>query len=105
MAFGSAQASRSPGAIEVQVARFDNTRTAGRVSFTFYDNGGNPISPGAIAADATTAFAQYFSNSSLGGNFNRGVFPVTGDTAGITYFQAVFTNAAGSATTARTALQ
>lgn len=34
VAFGSAQASRSPGAIEVQVAGFDNTRTAGRVSFT-----------------------------------------------------------------------
>lgn len=106
VAFGSALASRSQGGIEVQVAGFDNTRTAGRLSFTFYDNGGSPVSPGAIAADATVAFAQYFSGSSLGGNFLlRAVFPVMGDTAGIVYFQAVFTNAAGSSTTARTALR
>jgi len=106
VAFGSALASRSQGGIEVQVAGFDNTRTAGRLSFTFYDNGGSPVSPGAIAADATMAFAQYFSGSSLGGNFLlRAVFPVMGDTAGIVYFQAVFTNAAGSSTTARTALR
>jgi hypothetical protein len=104
VAFNSTQASRSPGGVQVRVTGFDNTRTAGRLSFTFYDNAGSPISPGAIAADATAAFTQYFSNSSLGGNFLlRADFPVTGDTAGIVYFQAVFTNAAGSSTTPRTA--
>jgi len=106
VAFGSIQCSRSPSSIQVQVAGFDNTRTAGRLSFTFYDSAGNPISPGSIAADATAAFAQYFSSSALGGNFLlKAAFPVVGDTAGIVYFQAVFTNSAGSSTTPRTALQ
>jgi hypothetical protein len=106
VAFGSIQASRSPSNVQVQVAGFDNTRTAGHLSFTFYDNGGNAVSPGAIAADATAAFAQYFAGSSLGGNFLlHAAFPVTGNTADIVYFEAVFTNAAGSSTTARTALQ
>ena len=106
VAFGAIQASRSPGNIQVQVAGFDNTRTAGHLTFTFYDNSGNPVSPGALAADATTAFAQYFAGSLLGGNFLlRAAFPVTGDTAGIVYFQAVFANSAGSSATVRTALQ
>jgi hypothetical protein len=43
---------------------------------------------------------------SLGGNFLlRAAFPVTADTAGIIYFQAVFTTSAGTATTVRTPLQ
>jgi Transmembrane protein 131-like N-terminal/HYDIN/CFA65/VesB-like, Ig-like domain len=106
VAFGSTQASRSPGSVQVQVTGFDNTRTAGRLSFTFYDNSGNPVAPGAIPADAGAAFAQYFAGSSLGGNFLlRADFPVTGDTAGIVYFQAAFTNSAGTSTTARATLQ
>jgi hypothetical protein len=106
VAFASTQASRSSGTIQVQVAGFDNTRTAGRLSFTFYDNAGNPVAPGAIPADATAAFSQYFAGSSLGGNFLlRAAFPVTGDTAGIVYFQVAFTNSAGTSTTARTSLQ
>jgi hypothetical protein len=35
VAFSSTQGSRSPGSIQVQVTGFDNTRTAGRLSFTF----------------------------------------------------------------------
>lgn len=104
--FGSIQASRSASKVQVQVAAFDNTRTAGHLSFRFYDNGGNAVLRGAIAADATAAFAQYFAGSSLGGNFLlHAAFPVTGNTADIVYFEAVFTNSAGSSTTARTALQ
>jgi len=40
--------------------------------FTFYDSTGNLISPGAIAANVnvSAAVAQYFSSSSLGGNFS-----------------------------------
>jgi hypothetical protein len=57
VAFGSIQASRSPASKQIQVTGFDKTRTASGLS-PFYDNGGNPISPGAVAADATRALAQ-----------------------------------------------
>jgi hypothetical protein len=102
----SSQAKRSPASLQVQVTGFDNARTTGHLSFTFYDTAGNSIAPGAIPVDASAAFAQYFAGSSVGGNFLlNAVFPVMGDTAGIVYFQAAFTNSAGTSTTARTALQ
>jgi hypothetical protein len=92
---------RSAGAVEVDVTGFDNTRTAGALSFTFYDGGGNPIgSP--IPANAGATFAAYFQNSA-GGTFElKAVFPVQGDTSQIAAFQASVTNSAGTATTART---
>jgi len=106
VAFTATQANRFPGSIQVQITGFDNTRTAGRLSFTFYDNAGNPIAPGTIPADISEAFWNYFAGPSLGGNFLlRANFPVTGDTAGIVYFEAAFTNSAGTSTTARTPLQ
>jgi hypothetical protein len=103
--FTATQASRSTASVQVQVTGFDNTRSAGQLTFTFYDDGGNVLAPGPISADAISAFAQYFTGSA-GGNFLlNAVFPVVGDTSVVTYFEATFTNTAGQSTTSRTSLQ
>jgi hypothetical protein len=87
----------------VDLTGFDNTRTAGPLTFTFYDTSGNPIGGGPIEANGTASFAAYFQNSA-GGTFTlTAVFPVSGNTGQVVEFQAVVTNSAGSATTARTA--
>jgi hypothetical protein len=85
----------------VDLTGFDNTRTAGRLSFTFFDPTGNVIGSGPISADGTALFATYF-QSSAGGTFElKAVFPVTGNFSQISEFQAAVTNSAGSATTTR----
>ena len=99
----TAQAVRSPGAVEIRVSGFDNTRSLAALSFTFYDAAGNPIAPGVIRADAAADFAQYFAGSGLGGVFLlRAVFSVTGDASLIASCQATLTNSAGSSNTLRT---
>jgi hypothetical protein len=97
----AAQGLRSPGAIEVDLTGFDNTRSAGQLAFTFFDPAGNAIGSGAIPADGAAIFAAYF-QSSAGGTFElKAVFPVVGDLSQITAFQAAVTNSAGSTTTSR----
>jgi hypothetical protein len=97
----AAQGVRSTGTVEVDLTGFDNTRTAGALEFTFYDASGNEIAA-PIQANGSSSFAAYFQNSA-GGTFElKAVFPVQGDTSQITAFQAVVTNSAGQATTART---
>jgi hypothetical protein len=97
----TAQGVRSTGSIEVDLTGFDNTRTAGPLSFTFFDANGNEIAA-PIQANGSADFAAYFQNSA-GGTFElKAVFPVVGNTSQIASFQAVVTNSAGNATTART---
>jgi Abnormal spindle-like microcephaly-assoc'd, ASPM-SPD-2-Hydin len=97
----TAQAVRSAGTVEIDLTGFDNTRTAGALSFTFYDAGGNSIAP-PIQTDGTATFAGYFQNSA-GGTFElKAIFPVLGNTSQITAFQAAVTNSAGTTTTAHT---
>ena len=99
----SVQAVRSAGALQVQVTGFDNTRSLGALSFTFYDAAGNPLLPGAIHTDATADFSTYFAASNLGGVFLlRAVFPVTGDATLVASCDATLANFAGSAKTQRT---
>jgi hypothetical protein len=100
----SVQGVRSAAGIEVQVTGFDNTRTAGPLTFTFFDATGNAVAPGAVRTDATARFASYFQNSGLGGVFLlTAVFPVTGNPAQIGTFQVQIANSVGTAQTARTA--
>jgi hypothetical protein len=97
----AAEGVRSAGTVEVDLTGFDNTRSAGALSFTFYDAGGNAIAP-AIQTDGSATFASYFQNAA-GGTFElKAVFPVVGDTSQIKAFQAVVTNSAGTAATTRT---
>jgi hypothetical protein len=95
------QGVRSSGSVEVDLTGFDNTRTAGALTFTFFDANGNElVAP--IQADGSSDFAAYF-QTSAGGTFElKAVFPVAGDTSQIAAFQAVVANSAGNATTART---
>ena len=98
-----AQGVRSATGVEVRVTGFDNTRTAGPLTFTFFDAAGNAVAPGAIHADAAPGFASYFQNSGLGGVFLLTAdFPVTGNPSQVGAFQVQIANSAGTAPTART---
>jgi hypothetical protein len=98
-----AQGVRSAAGVEVRVTGFDNTRTAGPLTFTFFDAAGNAVAPGAIHADAAPGFATYFQNSDLGGVFLLTAdFPVTGNPSQVGAFQVQIANSAGTAPTART---
>jgi len=91
----SVAATRGSGAIEVDAAGFDNTRTAGTVTFTFFDANGSVLAPGAISSDSSAAFSSYFQNSA-GGNFLlKAVFPITGDATRIAAFEVDLSNAVG----------
>jgi hypothetical protein len=90
------QGQRAPSSIEVDVTGFDNTRTLGNLTFTFYDSSGSVLTPGSIQADASANFGKYFAASDLGGSFvMRALFPVTGDTSRITACDVTLTNSAG----------
>ena len=99
----AATGARASGSITLTVTAYDNTRTAGPLTFTFFDASGNPVTPGAIQANAAQAFASYFQASTLGGTFQlKAVFPVTGDASAVASFEVGFSNSAGSSATART---
>jgi hypothetical protein len=97
------QGVRSATGVQVQVTGFDNTHTAGLLTFTFFDTSGSAIAPGAVHSDATASFATYFQNSGLGGVFLlTAVLPVTGNPSQISAFQVQIANSVGTAQTART---
>jgi hypothetical protein len=94
-AVSAAQGMRSNGAIEIRVTGFDNTRTLGALSFTFYDGAGKAIA--SSHSDAAGDFARYFAGSDLGGVFLlRAVFPVSGDASQVASCEVALTNAAGT---------
>jgi hypothetical protein len=91
------QGQRAPSSVQVDVTGFDNTRTLGALTFTFYDSGGNVLPSGTIQSNATTDFSRFFAESDLGGAFVlRAVFPVTGDTSRIAACDVTLTNSAGA---------
>jgi hypothetical protein len=97
------QAARSAGSVEIRITGFDNTRTLGPLTFTFYGAEGKAMPPGAIHVDAASDFARYFAGSDLGGVFSlRALVPVTGDAGGIVSCEATLTNTTGSSSTQRT---
>ena len=94
---------RQTAGVSVNVTGFDNTRSAGMLSFTFYDSAGNVILPGAIGYDSTAAFSNYFAGSGDGGQFALSAyFPVNGNPSQVGGFTVQLVNSAGTATTART---
>ena len=95
-------ATRLADSVTIQLGGFDNTRTAGALTFSFFDSAGNTLA-GPIATDGSAAFQAYFQGTQTGGSFGlQAVFPVTGDTARIASFTASVANQAGTTTTART---
>ncbi len=105
IAIETAGATSRANDLDIEVIGYDNTYTAGVMSFTFYDAGGNAINPGVIQADFTSAFKSYFSSQSGGSAFlMRVTFPVTGTTAQVKQVKSVdvtLTNSAGAARTQR----
>lgn len=91
-----ATAARRTGNLDVSVTGFDNTGTAGRFSFTFYDSSGKAIQPGAIEADWSETFFNYFRKSGAGGSFTlRATFPVSGDAMQVASVDVRMTNSVG----------
>ena len=79
ISISSSSASSKTGQLLVSVTGFDNTYTAGAMTFTFYDRSGAPLGQ-PIGADFTTNFAKLYQNQTAGSGFVMGVaFPVTGD--------------------------
>ncbi len=102
VAVDRATAVRRTGNIDVSVTGFDNTGSAGKFSFMFYDAAGAIVQPGAIAADWSDIFANYFRLSKVGGSFTmRATFPVAGDATQITGVDVQMANSAGTTKTSR----
>jgi hypothetical protein len=75
---------------------FDNTYSAGGMTFTFLDITGQALPPGAIRADFTGDFRAFFTKTQAGSAFQvRISFPVTGDTSGIGSVDVQLANSAG----------
>ncbi len=88
------------GNLDIEIIGYDNTYTAGAMSFAFLDTGGKPIGLSAISADFTSAFKTYFTNQKSGSSFLMRVsFPVTGDQKQVASVQVTLTNAAGQSQT------
>jgi hypothetical protein len=95
----NAAATAIAGALNVQVWGFDNTYSAGAMSFTFYDNLGKPIGSGPITADFSSPFRSYFTTSADGSAFAMLVsFPVNGNAASVGSVDVQMTNSAGTTT-------
>lgn len=93
----SAIATRRTGDLDIQVTGFDNTYSAGAMTFTFSDMSGQALPPGAIRADFTQDFRTFFTQAQAGSAFQvRVSFPVTGDTSGIGSVDVQLTNSAGT---------
>jgi hypothetical protein len=92
----TAIATRRTGDLDIQVTGFDNTYSAGVMTFTFSDVSGQALTPGAIHADFTPDFRTFFTKTQAGSAFQvRVSFPVTGDTSGIGSVDVQLTNSTG----------
>ncbi len=91
------RATRAAAGINVEVTGFDNTRSASKLAFTFFDKDGNAAAP-AIPVDAADAFRGYFQTAGLGGMFAlTASFPVSGGADRIAGVQVDLINSQGTA--------
>lgn len=84
--------------VVVTIDGYDNTYSAGQLSFTFYNTAGQAISPGAIVVNAASNFQQYFFSDNQGGGVFalQATFPVNGDVTQVGSVTASISNSAGS---------
>ena len=95
-----ATAVRTGSGIELTLSGFDNSRSIGDLSFTFYGADGQPLAGMPIKANAASDFGNWWNTSTTGGIFQlRAVFPVTGDASKITGVKASVVNTVGTAST------
>jgi hypothetical protein len=97
----SASATAQDPYIVVSLSAFDNTYSATKVVFNFYDTTGASITPNGITYDGTQAFNNYFfTNNQAGGAFNlQAQFPVTGTITNIAAADVTIQNSAGQSQT------
>ena len=103
VSFDTTTGTRRVNDLDVNLIGFDNTHSAGQMTFTFYDQSGKVLQPGTIRVDETADFRRYFgSSTALGGSFQlRATFPVTGDAAQVAGVEVEITNPAGVTKTQR----
>jgi hypothetical protein len=100
--FDQSVAARNGNSIEVQLTGYDNTQSAGEVSFTFYDRSGKMVQPGALKVNARDSFKRHFESSKLGGTFSlRASFPVAGNASEIESVEVDLGNSTGSSRSTR----
>lgn len=99
----AAKAVRQDPNLVVTITGFDNTYSAGKLSFTFYDTNGNTMTPSPLTVDAASAFSQYFFNGDpAGGAFSlQAIFPVTGSVSTVGSVSVQITSSAGTTTTSQ----
>jgi hypothetical protein len=98
----SATAARRPGLLDLQIVGFDNTYSAGAMTFSFYDRAGSLAGGSPIRSDFSSDFRSYFTRAAAGSTFRILLsFPVTGDAASIASAEVELVNSAGKATTQR----
>ena len=82
------------GELDVEVTGYDNTYSAGKMSFTFFDASGNAIGT-PTAADFTSNFQSFYAGQQIGSTFLMRVsFPVQGTQTLVAKVRATLTNAA-----------
>ena len=97
-----ANGTRRVSDLDINLTGFDNTRSASRLAFTFYDKNGKVLAPGAVTADISKDFKTFFGSSPTGGAFAlRATFPVSGDPTVVAGADVEMTNAAGVTKTQR----
>jgi len=98
----SSKAQRTSAGLDLLLNAFDNTRSAAMMTFTFFDQNGTMLPPGAIAVDGSVAFLQFFGSSDLGGVFGlHAFFPVLGNPNQVDSVEVDIVNSAGTARTSR----
>jgi hypothetical protein len=104
MKITSSQAQRQAPNLVLNIVGFDNTHTAGPLSFVFYDTSGKTLTPTAISY-ATAAFQQnvFQNGTNAGGAFLlQASFPVTGDVTQVGSVAVTMKNSAGVTSTTQT---
>jgi hypothetical protein len=95
----AAASNQITGQLDIEVVGYDNTYSAGPMTFTFYDANNNVIgSP--VTADFTSNFESYFAMYTSGSSFlARFSFQVQGNAALVTTVAATLNNHAGQVQT------
>ncbi len=92
----AATAVRQSPNLVVTVNGYDNTYSAGALSFTFYDTSGNAIGSPVTVNEAASFQQLFFNNNTAGGAFSlQASFPVNGNVANVGSVGVTMTNSAG----------
>lgn len=104
--FDKTRLTKNGSMLEIEVTGYDNTRSIGQLSFTFFTAKGEIVSPGAIRVDSNADFRRYFESNTTGGGFTlKAVFPVAGSITGIASAEVEIANASGAAQSGKAPIQ